>query len=75
VVAGRAISATHGADGYVRNQPACMMTGQAAGVAASLSARQGVTPRELDIGELQAELRSLGTKLRIAELEPAAALT
>ena len=33
IAAGRAISANHDADGYTRNQPACMVTGQAAGVA------------------------------------------
>jgi hypothetical protein len=33
LVASRAISSNHEADGDTRNQPACMVTGQAAGVA------------------------------------------
>jgi hypothetical protein len=68
VVAGRAISANHDADGYTRNQPACMVTGQAAGVAASLSVQRDVQPRNLDIGMLQQSLRGLGTKIHTAEL-------
>jgi hypothetical protein len=68
VVAGRAISADHDADGYTRNQPACMVTGQAAGVAASLSVQHDVEPRNLDIKMLQRSLRSLGTKIHRSEL-------
>ena len=68
VVAGRAISADHDADGYTRNQPACMVTGQAAGVAAALSARLGVQPRNLDIDLLQEKLRDLRAKIHTREL-------
>ena len=68
VIAGRAISADHEADGYTRNQPACMVTGQAAGVAAALSAQQDVPPRTLDVDLLQQSLRNLGTKLHTREL-------
>jgi FAD dependent oxidoreductase len=68
LVAGRAISSNHEADGYTRNQPACMVTGQAAGVAGTLAARAGILPREVDMAELQAALRGLGTKLRPSEL-------
>ena len=68
IAAGRTISANHDADGYTRNQPACMVTGQAAGVAAALSARTGVSPRDIDIEMLQRSLRDLGTKLHTSEL-------
>jgi hypothetical protein len=68
IAAGRTISANHDADGYTRNQPACMVTGQAAGVAAALSARSGVSPRDIDLELLQRSLRDLGTKLHTWEL-------
>ena len=44
-----------------------MVTGQAAGVAAALSARSGFFPREVDITALQRSLRGLGAKLHTAE--------
>jgi hypothetical protein len=68
LAAGRAISADHAADGYTRNQPACMVTGQAAGVAAALSAQAGMSPREVDVALLQHALRDLGAKLHVAEI-------
>jgi hypothetical protein len=68
VIAGRAISADHGADGYTRNQPACMVTGEAAGAAAALSVRLDMLPRHLDINLLQQSLRNLSAKLHISEL-------
>jgi hypothetical protein len=68
VVGGRAISANHEADGYTRNQPACMVTGQAAGVAASLAVRSGKMPRDLDASDIQTALRQLGAKIHVNEL-------
>jgi hypothetical protein len=68
VIAGRAISADHGADGYTRNQPACMVTGEAAGAAAALSVKLDMLPRHLEIKLLQQSLRNLGVKLHISEL-------
>jgi hypothetical protein len=47
----------------MREIPQCWLTGQAAGVAAGLSARAGVQPRALDIAALQAELRRQGVFL------------
>jgi len=47
LVAGRAISGTHRAHASYRVMSICMAMGQAVGVAAALSARQGVTPRAL----------------------------
>jgi hypothetical protein len=40
-----------------------MALGQAAGTAAALSAAQDVTPRALDVQQLQAVLRSMGAQL------------
>lgn len=68
VMAGRAISANHEADGYTRNQPACMVTGQAAGVAAALAAKLGRTPRNLDVCEIQKFLRRIKAKLHADEI-------
>ena len=67
LVAGRAISANHAADGYTRNQPACMVTGQAAGTAAALAALSGVSPRAVPIDDLHARLRQLAVKLHLEE--------
>ena len=63
LVAGRAISATHEAQGSIRIMPACMATGQAAGAAAALSVRAGVQPRDLDVSVLQEALRKAGAIL------------
>ena len=48
LMAGRCISAEHEAQGSLRIQQTCMATGQAAGAAAALSLKHGVTPRQLD---------------------------
>ncbi len=48
LMAGRCISAGHLAEASLRIQQTCMSTGQAAGTAAALCAREGTTPCELD---------------------------
>jgi hypothetical protein len=48
LVGGRCISTTHEAQGPIRNIPPCMVTGQAAGVAAALATKIGIQPRKLD---------------------------
>ncbi len=68
LVAGRAIFSTHEAAGSTRNQPACMVTGRAAGVAPALAVRERVVPRQVDIPTPQADLRAMGRKLRLAEV-------
>jgi len=68
IMAGRTISANHDADGYTRNQPACMVTGQAAGVAAALAAQAGCDARDLNVQEIQAGLRRFGTTLHVGEV-------
>ncbi len=60
LVAGRCISADHAAFGTVRVMPPCFATGQAAGVAASLSLKSQVPPRDLDVVELRQVLQGQG---------------
>lgn len=63
LVAGRCVSATQEADVWTRGQPGCVLMGQAAGTAALLAVREGVLPRHLDIGSLQAALDAQGVDL------------
>jgi len=63
LAAGRCISTTHEALATTRLTPSCMATGQAAGTAAGLAVKHGVTPREIDVSELQALLRADGAVL------------
>jgi hypothetical protein len=67
LVAGRIISTTHEALGSVRVMFACMATGQAAGVAAAMASRKGVSPRELDVRDVRAELVKVGAILSHAQ--------
>ena len=60
LVAGRCISATHEGQGAVRIMPNCMALGQAAGTAAALCAKEGVTPRALDAELLRKHLLEQG---------------
>ncbi|MDH5792632.1 MAG: FAD-dependent oxidoreductase, partial [Candidatus Bathyarchaeota archaeon] len=60
LVGGRCISTTHEAQGPIRNIPPCMVTGQAAGVAAALAVKKCVKPRELDPRELKEALMGQG---------------
>jgi hypothetical protein len=75
LVAGRCISASHEAAGAVRVMPHCFATGQAAGTAAALAVRDGVTPRNVSVPELQQRLLAQGVYLeplnqRAAPLPP-----
>jgi hypothetical protein len=63
LVAGRCLSATHEAAGAVRVMPPCFAMGQAAGTAAALAAERGISPRRVEVAELQAELRKHGAIL------------
>ena len=67
LMAGRCISATHASAAAGKSMGNCMATGHAAGVAAALSARKGITPRELRISELQDRLRADGVSFDVAD--------
>lgn len=63
LVTGRAISMDHGALASARVMGVCMAEGQAAGAACALATRRGVTPSEIDAGQLQSELKKDGARL------------
>jgi hypothetical protein len=71
LVAGRCISADHDAHARSRNMPACMATGQAAGVAAAIAVEDGVTVRQVPVVKVQAALRAIGMPLRASEITEA----
>lgn len=56
LLAGRNVSATHEALGAIRVMPCAFALGQAAGVGAALSSKQGVEVRDVDIQQLQQTL-------------------
>lgn len=60
LVAGRCLSSDRQANSGLRVQGACMATGQAAGAAAALAARRGVTPGAVPLPELKALLKAQG---------------
>ena len=64
LVAGRCISGSHEAHSSYRVMPIVMATGQAAGVAAALAARQGLSARAVPVAEVQDELIRQGANLR-----------
>jgi hypothetical protein len=68
LVAGRCISADHEAHARSRNMPACMATGQAAGVAAAIAVEEGVLVRNVPIAKVQTALRQLGMPIRADEV-------
>ncbi|MDF2722857.1 MAG: FAD-dependent oxidoreductase [Paenibacillus sp.] len=64
LAAGRCISTSHEALATTRLSPSCMATGQAAGAAAALAARGGVSPAEVELSGLQANLTAAGAILQ-----------
>ena len=63
LAAGRCISCASDLIDRARLIPVCMVTGQAAGVAAALAAKGGVRPREVPVAEIQKTLRGQGAYL------------
>lgn len=63
VLAGRCISGTHEAMASYRVMAICMAMGEAAGIGAALAAEEGVSPRELDVKQIQKELMAKGAVL------------
>ncbi len=72
LTAGRCISMTHDAEACLRMQKDMHRLGEAAGIAAALAVRDGITPREIAVGQLQRELVKSGV-LTKAELTDGAA--
>ncbi|CAM4492467.1 hypothetical protein FHS16_005373 [Paenibacillus endophyticus] len=60
LMGGRCISTSHEALATTRLTPSCMATGQAAGTAAAIAVRQGISPAEVDAVELRNQLRTDG---------------
>jgi hypothetical protein len=60
LVAGRCISVDHQVHHATKEIPACMATGEAAGVAAALCLERGVAPATLAVDELRARLEAGG---------------
>ncbi|MBO7176661.1 MAG: FAD-dependent oxidoreductase, partial [Clostridia bacterium] len=56
LLSGRNISGTHMAHSNYRVMPICVGIGEAAGVAAALAVKKGISPREITAAEIQAEL-------------------
>lgn len=68
LTAGRTISCDHAMQGSVRVMPACFATGEAAGTAAALCVKGGISPLALDCMELRKQLLNQGAYLRQAGL-------
>ena len=67
LAAGRCISVTISSLDITRVIPTCALTGEAAGVAAGMSARTRRLPSELDINELQGRLKEHGAIIDIPD--------
>jgi hypothetical protein len=63
LAAGRCISVDHRAHHATKEIPPCFATGEAAGIAATLSLRRQVPVSAVDVGELQSLLRTAGAWL------------
>jgi hypothetical protein len=63
LVAGRCVSADRVACGSIRQQAGCIVTGQAAGVAAALAGERKVEARHLPIGAIQQVLKAQGAQI------------
>jgi hypothetical protein len=69
LVAGRCISVDHMAFGRTRNMPACMATGQAAGVAAAIAVSSNRTVRDIEIKAVQKILIDLAMPLHGTDVQ------
>jgi hypothetical protein len=63
LAAGRCISSDDGVIHSIRLIPPCMMTGEAAGVAAALCADRNIEPRDLPASDLREKLEAGGVIL------------
>ena len=65
LTAGRCISTTHVSMAAGKSMGNCVATGHAAGLAAAMSAKKGIQPRELKVAQLQDALRKHGVDLKM----------
>jgi len=56
LVAGRCFSATHSVQNKLREIPACMVMGEAAGAAAAISVKRGISVREVQPAEIKRKI-------------------
>lgn len=63
LVAGRCVSADQPVHGSIRVMPGCFITGQAAGIAAAMSAQQNISTHRVDVKDLQRRLKAFGAYL------------
>lgn len=63
LVAGRCVAGDKVSHAATRNMMCCTITGQAAGVAAAISMREGTSTHNVEIEAVQAELRRQGVRL------------
>ena len=63
LVAGRCVAGDRISHAATRNQMCCAVTGQAAGVAAAVSLRDGRSTGAVDVTNVQEELRRQGVRL------------
>ena len=63
LVAGRCVSADRPMQSSIRVMPGCYITGQAAGAAAVLCAREECSPRNMDVRKVQQKLLEMGMYL------------
>jgi hypothetical protein len=63
LAAGRHISCDANSHGFMREIPQCWLTGHAAGAGAAIAANRGIQPREVDVAEVRALLRTQGAHL------------
>ncbi|MFC1765327.1 FAD-dependent oxidoreductase [Planctomycetota bacterium] len=63
LVAGRCISATHAGASAGKSMGNCFASGHAVGIAAAMSSKTKVSPRALDVKEIQNRLRQDGVNL------------
>ena len=73
LVSGKTVSFDNEAHQRVRLMPECIAMGEAAGTAAALAVRDGVTPRQVDVAEVRSLLAKGGlnldrSKVRLAEV-------
>jgi FAD dependent oxidoreductase len=65
LAAGRTIASDAQSHIFLREIPQCWVTGQAAGVAAAVAAARGRRPRDVDVREVQSELRRQDVYLQV----------